>query len=96
MKQTGQQVVLAVSAVLMVALGLMTLFTIVIAPPCTGVMQKVNFYKIVSLCVFLGAFYPLVLRRRSVIAAIVLPTSQIIAGLLFISYLNSLLLGCPH
>jgi Na+/melibiose symporter-like transporter len=95
MKQTPRQVVLVVSAVLMVALALVTIFAMVIAPPCTGIMQKANLYKIISLCVFLGAYYLLAWRHRSMTAAMFLPALQIVSGLLFTSYLNSLPIGCP-
>lgn len=96
MKQTTRHVVFAFSAVLMIALALMTLFAMIVAPPCTGVMQKANFYKIVSLCVSLGSYYVLAWRRGSVFAAMLLPASQIISGLLFINYLNSFPLGCAE
>jgi Na+/melibiose symporter-like transporter len=96
MKQTAPQSVLIFSAVLMAALALVTLLAIVIVPPCTGIMQKADTYKIASLCFFLGAYYLLAWRSRSVIAAVLLPASQILSGLLFASYLNSLPLGCPE
>lgn len=96
MKQTTRQSVLVLSAVLMAALAVVTLVAMVIAPACTGIMQKADTYKIASLCFFVGAYYLLVWRRRSVIAAVMLPASQILSGLLFASYLNSLPLGCPQ
>lgn len=96
MKQNNRQLVVVFSAVLMLALAFITLVAMVIAPPCTGIMQKADAYKIASLCIFLGAFYLLVWRRRSLFAAMVLPASQILSGLLFASYLNSLSLDCAQ
>jgi hypothetical protein len=96
MKKAARQTVLVLSAVLMAVLAVVTLFAMVLAPACTGIMQKADTYKIASLCFFLGAYYLLVWRRRSVIVAALLPASQILSGLLFASYLNSLSLGCPQ
>lgn len=94
MKQTGRQSVLILSAVVMTALAALTLFAMVIVPPCTGIMQKVDTYKIASLCFFPGAYYLLAWRRRSMVAAVLLPVLQILSGVLFASYLNSMPLNC--
>lgn len=96
MKQITQKVGLFASTMLMGTLALVTMFAMVIAPPCTGIMQKANLYKTISLCAFLGTYYLLAWRRRSLTACILIPALQIISGLLFASYLDSFPLGCPE
>jgi len=88
--------VIALLAVVMLGIAALTLIAMVIAPPCTGIMHKADTYKISSLCIFLPAFYVLAWRRRSVVAAILIPIVQISANIIFINYINSLPLGCPQ
>lgn len=84
------------SAALMIALQLLTLVAMVIAPICSDIEQQANGYKIASVCGFVGVYYCLVLRRKSLIAAIALPAVQIVLSWLFLGYINSLPMTCPR
>jgi len=85
---------MTVSAVLMIILQPITLIAMVIAPRCSGIEQQADAYKIVSICVFSGAYYLMVWRRQSLTAAIALPVSQIAVGGAFLSYINNLPMTC--
>jgi hypothetical protein len=80
---------------MMGALLCVTLFAMVIAPYCTGIMHQADLYKLGSLCVFIPAFYFLAWRKNSLVAAILIPVIQIFSGLMFASYINSLPMTCP-
>ncbi|MES2095734.1 MAG: hypothetical protein V4459_03170 [Pseudomonadota bacterium] len=82
-------------AAVTLALAVITLVAMVIAPYCTGIPQKAQAYKIASLCVFLPAFYLFAWRQKSVIVAILIPGFQLGAGILFMNYINTLPIGCP-
>lgn len=89
-----RNVIMSVSSVLMAVLQPITLIAMVIAPDCSGIMQTASAYKLVSICAFSGAYYILVWRRASLIAAIGLPATQIALGWLFLDYINGLPMTC--
>ena len=90
----ARNIIMSVSAVLMVILQPITLIAMVIAPNCSGIMQTAGAYKLTSVCAFSSAYYILVLRRTSLIAAITLPAAQIALGWFVIGYLNRLPMTC--
>ena len=96
MSKVARNIVLSISAVLMIALQPLTLIAMVIAPRCSGVAQLADTYKVASVLVFGGAYYILVLRRFSLIAAVTIPAVQIAMGWFFLGYINGLPLGCPQ
>lgn len=93
-RPTIQRAAIALSAVVMAGLAVITLLAMVIAPECTGIAAKADVYKIISTCAFFATYYLLVWRRGSVMAAVTLLASQVASGLLFVSYIDSLPLGC--
>ena len=96
MSKVARNIVLSISAVLIIALQPITLIAIVIAPWCSGITQMADAYKVASVLVFGGAYYILVWRRVSLIAAVAIPAAQIAMGWFFLGYLNGLPLGCPQ
>lgn len=96
MSAAMRNAILAFSMVLVIALQLLTLIAMVVAPECTGIGEQANTYKIVSIIVFSVAYYLLAWRWRSWIAAVAIPGAQIALGWWFLGYINSLPMTCPQ
>lgn len=96
MNTVVRQSIIILSAATMLGLAVITLLAPVIAPACTGIMNISDAYKISSLCIFLSLFYLSAWRKRSAVAAVIIPSVQIGAGYLFIKYINGLPLICAQ
>lgn len=96
LRSFAQGAAFTVCSTAMALLAAVTFLAMVVAPVCSGIVQQAGLYRIASVLLFGALFVMFALVRRSLVAAVLIPIAQGVAGLSFAEYLNSIPVTCAN